>query len=386
MKKPYSPKPPRKGTLAWQILQDRKKKDREFKDYEIKDNMSGIAKITKIKEENMDLDQYKLEDIEAFMQTEDYEQLDELSKNTLSSYVKKATKDKDNSEKNYSKKVAKGLDLQNKIEVAREKRNIAAQKGKGTGRLQSDAEVKLYGQQSKLDQERHSLSRNIKNRKSGLEKAASKLTKESMESTMDLDQYSIEELQDFIQTEEYDQLDELSKKTLGDYIKKSSDHARGHSFNAGQATANLNGDGIANFEYQAKKSSKRQSGINKATSRLTKESMESLGLLVQAIQEGNSSDISKLFDKLMVEKLSELVEARKAQIAEELFSEERLDELSKETLGKYIKKASRDVEHTARFTSNAMKTSQHEYSKNNRRRDKRQAGINDAVNKIINKK
>lgn len=293
MKKPYSPKPPRKGTLAWEILQDRKKKDREFKDYEIKDNMSGVAKITKIKEENMDLDQYKLEDIEAFMQTEDYEQLDELSKNTLSSYVKKATKDKDNSEKNYSKKVAKGLDLQNKIEVAREKRNIAAQKGKGTGRLQSDAEVKLYGQQSKLDQERHSLSRNIKNRKSGLEKAASRLTKESNESLFMLvqaiqegnssdisklfDKLMVDKIYDLVEERKAiiaenlfseEQIDELSGATLGSYIKKSSDHARGHSFNAGQATANLNGDGIANFEYQAKKSSKRQSGINKAVNKI----------------------------------------------------------------------------------------------------------------------
>lgn len=45
--KPYSTKPPRKGTLAYEIQQNRKKKDKEFKDYTIKDNMSGVGKLTK---------------------------------------------------------------------------------------------------------------------------------------------------------------------------------------------------------------------------------------------------------------------------------------------------------------------------------------------------
>lgn len=109
------------------------------------------------------------------------EQLDELSQETLKSYVKKASKDKDNLEKNYSKKVAKGLNLKDRIEVAREKRNISAQKGKGSGRLQSDAEIKLYGKQDQLNQEKQSISKNIKNRTSGINKATNRLTKESFE-------------------------------------------------------------------------------------------------------------------------------------------------------------------------------------------------------------
>lgn len=69
---------------------------------------------------------------------------------------------------------------------------------------------------------------------------------------------------------------ELSKQTLGSYIKKASDHARGHSFNAGQASQRLNTDGIKNFEYQAKKSHKRQSGLQKAVDRITKEDIEDI--------------------------------------------------------------------------------------------------------------
>lgn len=42
---------------------------------------------------DLDLDDYSIEDIEEFMQTEDYDQLDELSKETLGSYVKKRSND-----------------------------------------------------------------------------------------------------------------------------------------------------------------------------------------------------------------------------------------------------------------------------------------------------
>lgn len=45
------------------------------------------------KNEEFDLDDLSLEDIESFMQTEDYNQLDELSKNTLASYIKKRSHD-----------------------------------------------------------------------------------------------------------------------------------------------------------------------------------------------------------------------------------------------------------------------------------------------------
>lgn len=62
--------------------------------------------------------------------------------------------------------------------------------------------------------------------------------------------------------------------------------------------------------------------------------LESLGLLVQAIQEGNASDINQLFDKLMVEKIADLVEYKKAEIAEK-----EINELSKNTLKSYIRKS-----------------------------------------------
>ena len=44
-------------------------------------------------EVELNLEDYSLEEIEEFMMSEDFEQLDEISKNTLTSYVDKANKD-----------------------------------------------------------------------------------------------------------------------------------------------------------------------------------------------------------------------------------------------------------------------------------------------------
>ena len=43
--------------------------------------------------------------------------------------------------------------------------------------------------------------------------------------SFDLSDYTVEELEDFMKSEDFNQLDELSKKTLGSYIKKASDSA-----------------------------------------------------------------------------------------------------------------------------------------------------------------
>lgn len=140
-------------------------------------SLGAVRAVNRLTKE--DIDQMSHEEFDDLV--ENFDQLDELSQETLKSYVKKASKDKDNLEKNYSKKVAKGLNLKDRIEVAREKRNISAQKGKGSGRLQSDAEIKLYGKQDQLNQEKQSISKNIKNRTSGINKATNRLTKESFE-------------------------------------------------------------------------------------------------------------------------------------------------------------------------------------------------------------
>lgn len=83
----------------------------------------------------------------------------------------------------------------------------------------------------------------------------------------------------------------------------------------------------------------------------------SIRQLIEAIEQGDAATISVLFDKIMAEKLAEAIQERKIEIAESLFVDsevsqfeqeleeafEQLDELSKSTLGSYVKKASADM-------------------------------------------
>ena len=214
------------------------------------------------------------------------------------------------------------------------------------------------------------------------------------------------------------ELTELSKTTLGNYVnkagnsridiaKKRSDLESKH-LKAGEKVwspdKKVSDDAVKERKDLRDKSDKlqikdikRQFGIHKAVNRMTKESYESLGLLVQSIQEGNASNMSQLFDKIMLEKIADLVEQRKQEIAEDLFSEEQIDELSKDTLNKYVNKATRDMRaadyssgaHSAKSTISAMsgdiKSSDMHAKESNRKSnlaDKRYSGILKAHRKL----
>jgi hypothetical protein len=116
--------------------------------------------------------------------------------------------------------------------------------------------------------------------------AVSKMT-ESAFTHEELDEMTDEDFEDLV--ENYEQLDELSKNTLASYVKKSADKAMMHSFDAGANAKH--GIGSPEFKKHSEKGIKRYSGILKATRKLTKEETE------------------------------------------------QLDELSKSTLGSYVKKA-----------------------------------------------
>lgn len=88
---------------------------------------------------------------------------------------------------------------------------------------------------------------------SGIKKAAAKLK--------DIKKQSM-------QSEDVEQVDEISKGTLGSYISKSADKAREHGFYGGVAFTKGK---LGQSDYHAKKELKRTTGINKALGRLTKE-------------------------------------------------------------------------------------------------------------------
>lgn len=116
--------------------------------------------------------------------------------------------------------------------------------------------------------------------------------------------------------EDFDQLDELSKETLGKYIKKATSDAESgvaaHAYDAGRE------DESGNYKRGDKanaRAAKRVGGIEKAVDRLTKESVEAM---VSAVLDGDQESASAAFGLAMGEKLTDRMDAMKIEIASTL--------------------------------------------------------------------
>jgi len=109
------------------------------------------------------------------------------------------------------------------------------------------------------------------------------LMKEEVE--IDLDQYDLDDLQAFMESEEFNQLDELSKDTLQSYVHKS--FAQGNELHK-KISATTDPKERAKLKAQL---SKRNTGVIKAAKKYTKEesSTWSFNEFVQTIEEGRVS-------------------------------------------------------------------------------------------------
>lgn len=128
--------------------------------------------------------------------------------------------------------------------------------------------------------------------------------------------------------EDYEQLDELSKSTLGSYIKRSASDAKMHGYDAGYA------DGTENDVHPSKrkvpgqtidkKAHSRLRGVRRAVDKLTiKESVFEQTLeLIDAIDSGKSTAIEASFNEIMANKLVNAIDARRQEIASGLFEVE----------------------------------------------------------------
>jgi hypothetical protein len=102
------------------------------------------------------------------------------------------------------------------------------------------------------------------------------------EDELKLEDYSLEEIEDFMMSEDFEQLDELSKRTLGSYAKKAAHDAViqrkiGADFenraNKARKPGMKSSAEKLGKDYTAK-SRKRRAGINTAVDRLTKEDVD----------------------------------------------------------------------------------------------------------------
>jgi hypothetical protein len=151
-----------------------------------------------------------------------------------------------------------------------------------------------------------------KKRKAGINTAVNKLTKE------DLEGFSVEELEDFMMSEDYEQLDELSKKTLGSYVKKASNKLMTHGTNAMTSVAR---NDFANADYHSKGIVKRKAGINTAVNKLTKEDIDAD---VDALMNGENlteefrEKATAIFEAAVMSRVTQEVETLEEEFQERL--------------------------------------------------------------------
>jgi hypothetical protein len=164
----------------------------------------------------------------------------------------------------------------------------------------------------------------------------SKLKKKSVKEELDLEDYTLEELEDFMVSEEFEQLDELSKKTLGSYIKKASAERSDRAWEIGKGDGESGFDKIGNSKNNSKHAAflsaiekKRGKGISKATDKLTKEEydvQEDVDALLfgEDLSEEFREKASVIFEAAVMSR----VNAEFATLEEELTEayQERLDE------------------------------------------------------------
>jgi hypothetical protein len=202
---------------------------------------------------------------------EEVEELDELSKKTLGSYVKKASRnlagreykrgaEKDASMSNLQKSykrdmgITKAVDKLTKEEVELDEVSTATLQryksaaSKAMDRASDSAIDKMLGSKDSQSVDISKEKKTMDKRSKGVSLASNKLAKE-----------------------EFEQIDELSKKTLGSYVKKAAGSMAGKTaVAAAQASSSMGKTspdikrGIVN----------RMKGITRATDKLTKEEAE----------------------------------------------------------------------------------------------------------------
>jgi len=266
-------------------FKDRKDKDLdndgdEDESDEYLHNRRKTVKKAVDKKDDASVLEYSKEELQVKLEASD---LDEISKKTLGSYIKKSVKD---------------------IEQQDHDSYVYAKKA---GRLSDRGDARGAG---RMDKAANRADDKSQNRKRYIGKAADKLTKEGTtkeEGIIDrmLAGRNKEGSKKWVtkkpQTKESVELDELSRKTLGSYAQKAmsdvdKQKADADKFEKRGMAAKNPGVMDKNFKKSNRasdKASNRKAGINKAIDKMAKESVEP-GFLMKRIQEkATANNISK---------------------------------------------------------------------------------------------
>jgi hypothetical protein len=185
--------------------------------------------------------------------TEEVEHIDELSKKTMGSYIKKAS-------------------------GAEQPKNVMSPKNVPLTKIaayQGDSETGYFGK--RFNQHTYDKAERLrKNRETGIKRATDKLTKEDVEA-----------------------IDELSKKTLGSYVNKAAFKIGDQGVTAGLKIQNNEPAG-KNF----KKMGNRQKGIERAVGKLTKED-----IIIRTVEKYVPEEIKYTPEERLLKRINGLSEA-----------------------------------------------------------------------------
>jgi hypothetical protein len=333
--------------------------------------------------------QYVMKD-KKDVQKEEVEELDELSKKTLGSYVKKAAGDAvtkayragDVRDKDSGKNYMKALGRQIGISTATSK--LAKEEVEELDELKKSTLASYIKKATPdaMDQGVKGMDFKNENRPKHFNKAMGRMM-------------GIKKAADKLAKEEVENLDELKKSTLASYVKKSAGVGDRNSLpNAmkDQSTAAVTGDREW-YKKSGRTATNRSTGIQRAADRLAKEEVENLDEL-------KKSTLGSYVKKATVDygraeraygrdrsdrKMDDLAIKRQAGIkkaADKLAKEEveNLDELKKSTLGSYVKKASiNQIGNTAAVLANKNDS---ETDRARKRMGNRMSGIEKATDRL----
>lgn len=267
---------------------------------------------------------------------EEVEQIDELSPKTLKSYSDKANKSLDRLEKQrdtVGKSMSKTTTAIGKRSAAEKSAHAAttqAQHNKATAayRAADKGAKKSLAGHSDLVKQHSQLTKKINKRMDGIDRAYDKM-------------------------HEAVELDEISKKTLGNYVRKAADDMAYYAARKSSDYSNT-ADGHKAYTRDNKKRVRRAKGIDHAIYKLTGEAVEldeiskkTLGSYVKKASSAAASDAVKYGQQGSSEKglghfrkaYSRLHNIKKATDRLTKEEVEQLDELSPNKLHSYIKKA-----------------------------------------------
>jgi hypothetical protein len=123
-----------------------------------------------------------------------------------------------------------------------------------------------------------------------------------------------------MQTEDYEQLDELSKKTLGSYINHAHGQLKAHAANMSFKSGRGDKDALSAMVKSEPKEKRREKGLSRAVDKLTKESVQDF---IVNVAGDKNADALQAFHAAISHKLDAAIESKRIEVAQSMIQRHR---------------------------------------------------------------